>query len=75
MRITPIHSRENKLEYKMPFVPVFQVEGADTTARVLERALAARLSIGHSERFRVEGALRGRFRAVRVVSPDWCNSR
>ena len=28
MKITPVHSRENKPEYKMPFVPAFVVEGA-----------------------------------------------
>ncbi len=28
MKITPIHSSEPKPEYNMPFVPVFQVEGA-----------------------------------------------
>lgn len=28
MTITPIHSREPKAEYNMPFVPAFMVEGA-----------------------------------------------
>ena len=28
MMITPVHSRENKPEYRMPFVPAFVVEGA-----------------------------------------------
>src|SRR6059058_2284502 len=28
MKITPVHSRENKPEYRMPFVPAFMVEGA-----------------------------------------------
>jgi 2-iminobutanoate/2-iminopropanoate deaminase len=28
MKITPIHSREPKPEYNMPFVPAFMVEGA-----------------------------------------------
>lgn len=28
MKITPVHSRENKPEYNMPFVPVFVVENA-----------------------------------------------